>query len=161
MEPMFVLAMLAVTGGPWKLEAVVTAGPRVELVLTNTSSASAVLPAHLDVDVLLVSVVDGLGHPVTLVDPRHIEERPNPAPATWSARTFAPGQSVVLSTLTLERGELRVRGCAARVAPGPLKVSFTLDTSAVPKEPAVAAAWRGRLAPVEVTVLVPPVEAPR
>lgn len=66
---MFVLAVLAATGGPWSLKAVVAPGPRVELVLANISSTSAILPAHLDLDVLSMTVVDGLGHPTELFDP--------------------------------------------------------------------------------------------
>lgn len=152
---MFVLAVLAATGGPWSLKAVVAPGPHVELVLTNISSTSAILPAHLDLDVLTMTVVDGLGHPIELFDPRHIEERPDPTPATWYARAVAPGQSLVLSTITLEPLQLRVQGRTARVSPGPLKVTFSFDTSLVPKEPAVANAWRGRLPAVEVSLLVP------
>lgn len=158
---MFVLAMLAATGGPWSLKAVVAPGPRVELVLTNISSASTILPAHLDLDVLSVTVLDALGHTVELFDPRSIEERPDPTPATWYARTLAPGQSVVLSTITLEPSQLRIQGRTARVSPGPLKVTFTFDTSLVPKTPAVAQAWRGRLPAVDVALVVPVSEAPR
>ena len=158
---MFVLAVLAATGGPWSLKAVVAPGPRVELVLTNLSSASAILPAHLDLDVLAVAVVDGLGHPLELFDPRHIEERPTPAPATWYARTVAPGQSLVLSTISLEPSLLRVQGRTARVSPGPLKLTFSFDTSLVPKEAPVANAWRGRLPAVEVSLVVPAADAQR
>lgn len=68
---------------------------------------------------------------------------------------MTPGQSVVLSTIALEPSLLRVQGRTARVWPGPLKVTFSFDTSLVPKEPAVANAWRGRLPAVEVSLLVP------